>query len=58
MCRNQRGGPEAGVHSVNVALSQEKRTAFLAESVRNGLVPPALLPDCLRAKLGLEKVWS
>lgn len=43
---------------MNVALSQEKRTAFLAESVRNGLVPPALLPDCLRAKLGLEKVWS
>lgn len=43
---------------MNAGPSKEKRTAFLAESVRNGLVPPALLPDCLRAKLGLEKVWS
>lgn len=43
---------------MNVGLSKEKRTAFLAQSVRNGLVPPALLPDSLRVKPGLEKAWS
>ena len=55
MCRNQRGGPEAGVHSVNAGPSKEKRTAFLGQGLRNGLVPPALLPDSLRAKPGLDK---
>lgn len=43
---------------MNAGPSEEKRTGFLAQSVRNGLVPPALLPDSLRAKLGLEKAWS
>ena len=55
MCRNQQGGPEAGVPGVNEGPSKEKRTAFLAQSVGNGLVPPALLPDSLRTKTGLEK---
>ena len=40
---------------MNAGPSKEKRTALLGQGLRNGLAPPALLPDSLRAKPGLDK---